>query len=181
MKKIIVTLLTFLSLSMIFEANKLVSDKETIIKKEEIIFQKQGEIDSLFAENSSLKNKVLSILDSGIKVTVTNYNPVRSQTDDTPNITADLTKIDVNSASKYKYVAASRNLLKMYGGILEYGDLIIIKNAGDKDGIYAVRDTMNERYVNYIDILETLGTENYSYKNVDLYKLEWLSFYSTET
>lgn len=179
MVKLLVTIVTFLSLLMFFRANKIISDKDTIVLKEQVISQKQGSIDSLFAENSSLKNKILSIMDNGIKVTVTNYNPVRNQTDSTPNITADLTTFDTQSASRYKYAAVSRNLLKHNGGMLEFGDLIILKNAGGKDGIYIVRDTMNERYVNYIDILETLGTENYSYHNVDLYKLDWVQYYDT--
>ena len=51
----------------------------------------------------------------GLDVTVTMYHPVRHQTDGTPNILADGTKIRIHKASEYKYVAVSRNLLKRWG------------------------------------------------------------------
>ena len=50
----------------------------------------------------------------------------------------------------------SRNLLKRHGGFLEYGDFIVLKGTGQKDGVYQVKDTMNKRFVNRIDILESL-------------------------
>ena len=39
------------------------------------------------------------------------YNPTPGQTDRTPNITADGTRINPNKASSYRYIALSRNLL----------------------------------------------------------------------
>ncbi len=147
---------------------------QIIAEKNQKIEEYLTRIDSTQTVNEQLKNRILDILSKGIKVTVTNYNPVRQQTDDTPNILADQSKIDVHSASKYQYVAISRNLHERWGGFLKFGDLILIKNAEGKDGIYCVRDVMNERFVNAIDILETMGTENYKYYGVDLYKLSWI-------
>ena len=91
-----------------------------------------------------------------MEVTVTMYHPVRSQTDSTPNILADGTRIRVHKASEYRFIAVSRNLLKRHGGFLEYGDFIVLKGTGQKDGVYQVKDTMNKRFVNRIDILESL-------------------------
>ena len=39
------------------------------------------------------------------EVTVTMYNPTRGQTDSTPNITADGTRINPRKASSYRYIA----------------------------------------------------------------------------
>ena len=50
-------------------------------------------------------------------VTVTMYHPTRQQTDSTPNITADGTKINIWKASKYRYVAVSRDLLSSISSI----------------------------------------------------------------
>ena len=49
---------------------------------------------------------------SSFNVTITMYEPVPNQTDDTPNITADGTKFDIPVAGSYRAVALSRNLLK---------------------------------------------------------------------
>ena len=43
-----------------------------------------------------------------------------------------------------------------------------------KDGVYQVRDTMNPKWVNYVDILESPGTKPYKFKNADKYKLNWM-------
>ena len=107
---------------------------------------------------------------SSFNVTITMYEPVASQTDDTPNITADGTKFDILVASEYKYVALSRNLLKRWGGVFDYGDFILIKGADGKSGKYQVRDTMNPRFVNYVDILESPGTGPYKYENATIIK-----------
>ena len=103
-------------------------------------------------------------------VTVTMYNPTRGQTDKTPNITADGTKINPNRASQYRYVALSRDLLKRWGGPFNYGDYIAIKGTEKYDGIYQVRDTMNPRFVDRVDILRTKGDARFKYENITLYK-----------
>ena len=66
----------------------------------------------------------------------------------------------------------SRNLLKRWGGFLDYGDFIVLKGTDGKDGVYQVRDTMNKRWVNRIDILESPGTKPYMFTEVQLLKTD---------
>ena len=104
------------------------------------------------------------------KVTVTMYHPVSDQTDDTPNITADGSVIRINNASEYRYVAVSRNMLIRNDGFLNFGDYIWL-DAGKKSGVYQVRDVMNKRFVNRVDILETPGTIPYKYNEASLRRI----------
>lgn len=122
--------------------------------------------------NRISKVKPFDNIVSSFNVTITMYEPVEGQTDDTPNITADGTKFDIPVAGDYRYVALSRNLLKRWGGEFDYGDFIIIKGAEGKSGKYQVRDTMNPRYTNYVDILESPGTGPYKYENAIIVKHE---------
>ena len=62
-------------------------------------------VEELESENSSLKLKLRHFTDSGIPVKVTMYQPVPRQTDSTPNILADGTRIRVREASNYKFIA----------------------------------------------------------------------------
>ena len=104
-------------------------------------------------------------------VTATMYNAVEAQCDSDPLITAGMYKINPRKASQHKWVALSRDLLKRWGGRFTYGDVIRIENAGDKSGVYTVVDTMNARFKNKIDILETQGTDLYKYENVKIVKI----------
>ena len=104
------------------------------------------------------------------KVTVTMYHPVPGQTDDTPNQTADGTIIDIEKASKYRYVAVSRDLLNRWGGPLDYGDYIVIEGAGEHSGIYQIRDTMNPKWTRRVDILRSPGSRQFKYSNITLVK-----------
>ena len=129
-------------------------------------------MDSTWEENSYLRNKV-SQLENGTniisyKVTVTTYNPTKAQCDDTPHITADGTHFKTWKASSYRYVALSRDLLSRWGGPFEYGDYIIIEGTGDRDGVYQVRDTMNPKWTNRVDILTT--NDRFKYDDVVMYK-----------
>ena len=117
----------------------------------------------LTGENRKLKELVSEHNLEGMNVTVTMYHPVSQQTDSTPNILADGTRIRVHKASEYRFIAVSRNLLTRYGGWLDYGDFILLKGTDGKDGMYQVRDTMNPRFVNRIDILESPGTKPYKF------------------
>jgi 3D (Asp-Asp-Asp) domain-containing protein len=108
---------------------------------------------------------------NGMKVTATMYNPVVSQCDEDPLVTAGMYKINPKKASEHKWIAVSRDLLKRWGGVLDYGDKVYISGAGHKNGIYTIVDTMNKRFKNRIDFLETQGTKNYKYNNVLLAKL----------
>ena len=114
-------------------------------------------------ENKKLKELVSEHNLEGMNVTVTMYHPVSQQTDSPPNILADGTRIRVHKASEYRFIAVSRNLLSRYGGWLDYGDFILLKGTDGKDGMYQVRDTMNPRFVNRIDILESPGTKPYKF------------------
>ena len=129
-------------------------------------------MDNTWEENSYLRNRV-SQLENGTniisyKVTVTTYNPTKAQCDDTPHITADGTHFKTWRATEYRYVALSRDLLSRWGGPFEYGDYIIIEGTDDRDGVYQVRDTMNPKWTNRVDILTT--NSRFRYDGVTMYK-----------
>ena len=128
------------------------------------------EIQELKKQNTLLKEQVAEIKIEGMDVTVTMYHPTRNQTDSTPNILADGTRIRIHKASEYKYIAVSRNLLSRWGGWLDYGDFVVLKGTDGKDGVYQVKDTMNARFVNRIDILESPGTKPYKFDNARILK-----------
>ena len=136
----------------------------------------QSHYTNLYSEINRLNCELDEFYDYGIKVDVTMYQPVYPQTDRTPNITADGTKIRIDKASNYKYVALSRNLLKRWGGPFDYGDFILLKGTTEqhKDGVYQVKDTMNAKWVNVVDILESTHVKQYKYEDCDIFKLPWL-------
>ena len=103
-------------------------------------------------------------------VTVTMYNPAKSQTDSTPNETADGTIINPKKASEYRYVALSRDLIARWGGPFNYGDYVMLKGTNGYDGVYQVRDTMNPRFVNRIDILESVNVKPYKFVDAKIIK-----------
>ena len=103
-------------------------------------------------------------------VTVTMYNPHVGQTDSTPNETADGTVINPNRASEYRYVALSRDLIARWGGPFNYGDYVMIKGTDGYDGMYQVKDTMNPRLINRVDILRTAGSKWFKFENITLYR-----------
>jgi hypothetical protein len=131
-------------------------------------------IDSLEDDRVRLQLKIDELTNGvrldGLDVVVTMYHPVRHQTDGTPNILADGTKITIHKASEYKYVAVSRNLLKRWGGWLDFDDFIVLSGTDGKDGVYQVKDTMNKRFVNRIDILESPGTKPYKFTSAKIKK-----------
>lgn len=77
------------------------------------------------------------------QVTVTSYNPVEAQCDDTPLINS------ANQLVAPGQVAISQGFRKRIG--LEFGDFIILENFG----LFVVTDHMNKRYdgENRIDII----------------------------
>ena len=132
-------------------------------------------MDNTWAENKMLKERISELETKytnkiSYKVTVTTYNPTVHQCDDTPNITADGTKIKTWRATEYRYVALSRDLLSRWGGPFDYGDYIVIEGTdnGKWDGIYQVRDTMNPKWVKRVDILTT--NSKFKYTDVKMYK-----------
>lgn len=130
--------------------------------------------ENLKMQNKKLSDKIAKFYHHGVKVDVTMYQPDKIQCDDTPDITADGTKIRIQHASRYKFVALSRNLLKRWGGPFDYGDFVLLKGANNKDGVYQVRDTMNQKWVNVVDILESHSVQPYKFTNVDIFKLNWI-------
>ena len=134
-----------------------------------------SKIERLESENSELRDELSHYDEYGIQVDVTMYQPNEIQCDDTPNITADGTKIRISKASNYKFVALSRNLLKRWGGPFDYGDFVLLKGTNHKDGVYQVRDTMNPKWVNVVDILESEHVQPYKFTGVHIYKLNWLT------
>lgn len=82
-------------------------------------------------------------------VTLTCYQPVKSQCDDSPLITADNSQIDLNKLKngQLKWCAISRNLLYLFPK--NKPKRVYIEGYG----IYEVRDKMNKRYNHRLDIL----------------------------
>ena len=154
------TILLGIAIVLITYANGIVSTK--------FLSDKNIQLQSLLDENKRLAEKLDEYETEGMHVTVTMYHPVREQTDSTPNILADGTRIRTQEASNYKFIAVSRNLLKRWGGWLDYGDFILLKGTNGKDGVYQVRDTMNKRWVNRIDILESPGTNPYKFETAKI-------------
>ena len=131
---------------------------------------KNIQLQSLRDENNRISEKLNEYETEGMLVTVTMYQPLRYQTDSTPNILADGTRIKTHEASNYKFIAVSRNLLIRHGGWLDYGDFVLLKGTDGKDGVYQVRDTMNKRFVNRIDILESPGVKPYKFDDAKIIK-----------
>ena len=151
-----------IALLLMIYANAIVSTK--------FLNDKNIQLQSLVDENKRLAEKLYEYETEGMHVTVTMYQPVRNQTASTPNILADGTRIRTREASNYKFIAVSRNLLKRWGGWLDYGDFVLLKGTTGKDGVYQVRDTMNPRWVNRIDILESLHVNPYKFEKAKIIK-----------
>ncbi|MDO7850594.1 hypothetical protein [Hymenobacter convexus] len=87
-------------------------------------------------------------------VTATIYEAVPSQTDDEPFVTADNSRIKRHYGTKKHWMALSRDLLKQWGGIFDYGDKVRVRGISPElDGVYTVHDTMNRRHRHCMDIL----------------------------
>ena len=134
-----------------------------------------AEMNKLLEKNEVIQTELNEFHKYGIEVDVTMYQPLLLQTDSTPNITADGTHIRISKASEYKFVALSRNLLNRWGGPFDYGDFILIKGTDHKDGVYQVRDTMNPKWVNMVDILESTDVKPYKYVDAQIYKMTWIT------
>jgi 3D (Asp-Asp-Asp) domain-containing protein len=151
-----------LAILLVIYANGIISTK--------FLSDKNIQLQSVIDENKRLSEELNEYETEGIHVTVTMYQPVARQTDSTPNILADGTRIRTQDASNYKFIAVSRNLLKRWGGWLDYGDFILLKGTDGKDGVYQVRDTMNSRWVNRIDILESVDVKPYKFERASISK-----------
>lgn len=100
-------------------------------------------------QDSLFKDFYYSIVDTFERdyflITLTTYNAVKGQCDNSPNITASNLKVH----SKCRYIGLSRDLLETF----PYGSLVQIENAGKFNGIYVVADCMNIRLFRHVDIL----------------------------
>lgn len=92
--------------------------------------------------------------------TITTYNPTNAQTDDSPLVTANGTKICPKKLKegKLKYVAVSRDLR----WCLPYGSIIHIEG----HGLFEVVDTMHPRFDHYIDILQHESQPNFKKEKI---------------
>ena len=93
-------------------------------------------------------------------VTLTTYNAVKSQCDETPDVTANGTIIDHKKLKqgKLKYCAISPDLL----WCIPMGSIIDI----DGHGRYEVVDTMNARFNHCIDILQHHTEKNFKKEKI---------------
>lgn len=143
-----------LTLPTLFGRGKKVYKKE-LVSVEEIDYQHF--IDSITRYSYSIDDYEImeERLDrKKINVTVTVYNPVKSQCDSDPLITANNSKIDLKklNAGKLKWVAVSRDLLR--NGV-SYGDKIRLTSKENPkiNGEYFVMDCMNKRFTKRVDLL----------------------------
>ena len=97
-----------------------------------VIKEYDRSITRLEVEKELMRLELKEFKKFGRKVTVTMYRPLPQETDSTPNILADGTKIDPEKASDYRFVALSRNLLKRWGGDFDFVDWVAIEEDGQK-------------------------------------------------
>ena len=87
---------------------------------------------------------------------LTIYNPTTDQCDADPFVTASNQKINPGKlrSGAIRWMAVSRDMLKRWGGNLNYGDTVMIYT-GDSaiDGEWVIQDTMNKRFKNRGDLL----------------------------
>lgn len=100
-------------------------------------------------------------------VTLTTYSPSVGETDSTPTITASGYKIDSINPKKHRIIAISRDLKRKY----RFGAKVRISGAGKYNGTYVVRDVMNKRFKNHIDILINKDDKHTRLTNIKLHKI----------
>ncbi len=94
-------------------------------------------------------------IQDNIAVTATCYYPTIGQTDSSPFITADNSKINKTHPLKHRWIAVSRDLLEVF----DYGDTVNVLGTWVYDGKWIIHDTMNKRFKNKIDFL--VGKSDY--------------------
>lgn len=82
--------------------------------------------------------------------TITVYNPVRSQCDSEPLITASQDTINLDEFPT-NWIALSQELIN--SGEFKYGDSILVTLTDSIPKIFVLKDTKNKRYNNHGDIL----------------------------
>ena len=89
---------------------------------------------------------------------ITVYHAVEAQTDASPLVTADGSRITPEVIEHGRYCAVSQELLWFKGGALHFGDTIRVEGIGELSGSWIVHDTMWAGVTGYVDLLVPLGT-----------------------
>lgn len=115
------------------------------------------------------RDSMLVIPEIFILDTLTIYNPTTRQCDRDPLVTASNKRIDIDElrAGTIRWMALSRNMLKRWGGELNYGDTMALQT-GDSavDGLWVIQDTMNKKYMNRGDLLFDVSRSHGMWRNV---------------
>jgi 3D (Asp-Asp-Asp) domain-containing protein len=101
-------------------------------------------------------------------VTLTTYSTTEGETDDSPNITASGFEIDEDNPKKHRIIAVSRDLKRR----LRFGEKVVLSNAGKFNGVWYVRDLMNSRFKNKIDVLINQNEKHTKLHKVIIKKLD---------
>ena len=101
------------------------------------------------------------------RVHATVYNAVVEQCNSDPSHTAFMFKLDLRDPYKHKVIAVSRDLLKEFPNKTK-----VYVSGTNYDGVYTVRDKMNKRYTNRIDILINKDMQIGSWKNTVITKIK---------
>lgn len=137
---------------------------ELEIKKEKIDWPPQ---DELALDETLSPNRTIT-------VSASIYHPEPNQTDSTPFITADGSRINKRNPKKHRWIAVSRDLHAKWGGEISFGDSLWVTGISDElDGLYIVKDVMNKRIRKQIDILVGKNDRIMGFwKNVYIAKLD---------
>ena len=100
-------------------------------------------------------------------VSVTMYTVDPLQTDSSPTETASGFIVDSLNPKKHRIIAISHDLRQ----ILKFGKKVRIEGIGKYNGVYTVRDLMNSRFKNKIDILINPDDKARSFRKAKLYIL----------
>lgn len=101
------------------------------------------------------------------KVSLTTYKADIAETDSTPFETATGFKLDSVNPMKHRVIAISRDLKELFS----LGDKVKLSNAGKFNGIWFIRDLMNKKYKNKIDILINPSDPQVSLEGVVISKI----------
>jgi hypothetical protein len=120
------------------------------------------------------KRAMLTIGESFTLDTLTVYNPVLKQCDRDPLITASNKKINLDGlrSGEIRWMAVARNMLKRWGGQLNYGDTLYLQSGDTSiDGAWVIQDTMNKKFTNRGDLLFDVSRKRGMWRNVKMVRL----------